>query len=369
MPRLVESPARLSRVLPVALVGHICTGAWLTSATVYFAELEHIGSIRAPAIASAAIGLSYLVSVVLAAMTSLRHLRVGLALIGLGFFVQTIWPWAGSLLVVCGLGLYRPALIAVVGRSDPNRLRAFQGYSIVMNVGYLLGGFLADLVRLNVGYGWLFAGLGFLTTLVLLGSFRLGPGVEEVPPDPLPAPPTPFPRVMAWSILTAVAVFYFVMSQVSTVFSLVAEQQTSLKAGTLGGLHGAFVLLIMWLFSVAQPSTEGPQSLVLGLGLWALALGGLAASSVPIHSGVLVLALLLMSLGEALAGPNLLALGSRLAGLGSNAYWAAATLGYWGCMAYNFGWLERGQAHHFGYVALGCAVVALLAGVARRLRP
>lgn len=234
MPMLAKSPASLSRVLPIALVAHVCTGAWLTSATVYFAELEHIGSIRAPAIASAAIGLSYLVSIVLAAMTSLRHLRVGLTLIAVGFFVQAIWPWAGSLLVVCGVGLHRPALIGVVGRSDPNRLRAFQGYNIVINVGYLLGGFLADLVRLNVGYGWLFAGLGFVMTLALLGSLRLGPS-SEVPPEPLRALSTLPTRAMVLSILTAVAVFYFVMSLVSTVFSLVAEQQTTLKAGTLGG--------------------------------------------------------------------------------------------------------------------------------------
>lgn len=368
MPALAKSPARLSRVLPIALVAHVCTGAWLTSATVYFAELEHIGSIRAPAIASAAIGLSYLVSIVLAAMTSLRHLRVGLALIALGFFVQAIWPWAGSLLVVCGVGLHRPALIGVIGRSDPNRLRAFQGYNIVINVGYLLGGFLADLVRLNVGYGWLFAGLGFVTTLALLGSLRLGPS-SEVPPEPLRALPTLPTRATVLSILTAVAVFYFVMSLVSTVFSLVAEQQTTLKAGTLGGLHGGFVLLIMALFAAAKLSTEAPRSLALGIGLWALALGLLAVSPVPVHSGLLIVALLFMSIGEALTGPNLMALGSRLAGLSSNAYWAAATLGYGGCMAYNLGWLERGQANHFGYVAIGCAVLALLAVVARRPRP
>ena len=160
-----------------------------------------------------------------------------------------------------------------------------------------------------------------------------------------------------------------VMSLVSTVFSLVAEQQTTLKAGTLGGLHGGFVLLIMALFAVAKLSPEAPRSLALGIGLWALALGVLAMSPVPVHSGLLIVALLFMSIGEALTGPNLMALGSRLAGLSSNAYWAAATLGYWGCMAYNLGWLERGQANHFGYVALGCAVLALLAVVARRLRP
>lgn len=366
MPMAVESPARLSRVLPIALLAHICTGAWLTSASVYYSAIVGIPIAKiAPAVASGAIGLSYLVSVLLATRTSLRDLRIALALVAGGLILQASWPWAGSAIAIIGFGLLRPAMLGVVGRSSPNRLRAFQHYTIVINLGYLLGGFLADAVRLSVGYFWLLLVLGSLAAVALLGSIWLGPS-ESIAPE-LPREPVATKPALAVSLLGSVAMFYFLMSLVATILSLVAEYQTSLKAGSLGGLHGGLVLLIT-LALVTKPSVEPILSLVLGLGLWGLALGGLAATRTPVPLGVLVTALILMSLGESLIGPNLMALGSRLVGFGMNAYWGAATLGYWGSMVYNFGWLDRGQARHFGYVALACGVGGLTLWLVRRGR-
>lgn len=362
MPMLAESPARLSRVLPIALLAHVCTGAWLTSASVYYSAIQPAAEI-APALASGAIGLSYLASVVLASRTSLRDLRIALALLAVGFFLQSVSPWAGSAVVIFALGIYRPAILGVVGRSDPNRIRAFKHYGIVLNLGYLLGGFLADAVRFSVGFTWLLFGLGSLATVAALGSIRLGPSESVVTKQPAASAATqPMPMVM--SLFASVAMFSFVLSLLSTTLSLVAEYQTSLKAGSLGGLHGGLVLLISLTLLAKTSPAQPVLSLVFGLGLWAVGLGGLAATRAPVPLSVLVAALALMSLGESVIGPNLMALGSRLGGLGTNAYWGAATIGYWGSMFYNLGWLYRGQARHFGLVALACGVgAALMMGI------
>lgn len=359
MPISARSPAALRWLLLVAFFTHVCTGAWVTSAAVFYASVGTLKS--APALASAAMGVSYLLSVLLSRATSMRSLRWALLLLAVGCAVESVRPWAGSIFVICGFGLLRPAFLACIGSSGTDQLRAFQLYSVVLNLGYLVGGFLVDLVRFSYGYGVLLRVLGGLAFVGLLLSLFtpafLPPAQKE----------TPVGRPPWWSaapLLAVVAGFYFALAEVATVVGLIAEAETTgdtLKAGAAGGLHGVLVLIATLVFA-ARPTLDAVEARVVGLLLWTASFLLLALVHYPTHPSWLVLSLVGVAIGESLLGPNLMALGSRLAGWASVAYWTAAALGFWANVVYNLGWLERPRTIHFGIIAAVCAggVLAVL---------
>lgn len=361
MPCVEKSPPLPWRLYAVALIAHTSTGAWITSASVVYSDLSKFG----PALASAAIGATYFVSIVFAQASSLRWVRVALASLALSFFLQAIAPWLGLLATALAFGLLRPSLLATVGRSGRNHPAVFRRYLAVINLGYLAGGFLSDLVRVRLGAVPLLAGLGILTAFSCLGTLWL-------PPEPKAADAETTSEPFRWSgaialLLAGNALCFFVLSQVATVLTVVAESQGGIRAGTFGGFHGALVLLFA-LFPFTPSSNHPMLGVVVGLTMWALAFAGLAFLP-SVNPSSLLLLLVLISIGEATMVPSLLALGATTASaIGRAYYWIAATVGFLASGIFNWGWALHGRGWHFGIIAVCSGVLAMLGLAALFLR-
>jgi hypothetical protein len=243
--------------------------------------------------------------------------------------------------------------------------RAFAVYSGLLNAGWMCGGIGADFLRFGLGWAWLFRVLAFLSILGVLVATRLKPPKTAG----TSARDTPLSGgIVSVVLILSVAVFYLASAQFVTSVPLIVEGETlplvfvglgalDLKAGTLGGLHGGFVLALT-LWQSARPGSAGsPIMLALGLLIIAASFGVLALLHYPTIPVWIVVVVAAMSLGETLSVNHMLALGSRLAGFGRSAYWIAATVGYvisgsWGMLWET--WTHRG---FFAVLALVCIVV------------
>jgi hypothetical protein len=247
--------------------------------------------------------------------------------------------------------------------------RAFAIYSVVANLAYFLGGFGADLLRRFFGWQGLF-GVGAFCTLVATAATLW-----------LREPQTTGSRhrdeaiplgLSAWGLLAAVAAYFLASAQFQTVLPLVVEAETVsggwLRAGSLGAVHGLGVLCLTLGQSARSGSEGSPMVLACGIAVIGACFWLLAILHYPTTPSWILVVVALMSAGETLVGAHMLALGSRLAGLGRSAYWLASALGYCASAVWAVKWHAMSHASFFAAVAAACVLVSLWVLLAFRKR-
>lgn len=377
MPDRVRSPAQFCLVMALALLTYICQGAWLTTVAVFLAETHP--ALPAPALASAEIGLSYLVSVLLAQWNAPRYFRLSSILIGGGLVVIYKFCWIGTLFLILGTGWIRPIFICLVRATRPARVTAnmaFGLYSVLINVGWMVGGLTTDTVRFSVGWPWVYSSVAALMLICWILSHWLAPRVGDTQESKSVGPGLSIASVCG--LLAAVVCFYLVSAQFQSVLPLLVENDTvplhvaagkiRLTAGSLAAAHGGLVLLLTLCLSIQRARISSISFLVGGVLLMALSLAVLALVSYPLGSWWVLLTVLVVSVAESCIGPSMLALGSELAGLGRNAYWLAATIGNGASALLGVGWESWSHGAYFGTLAGFCILVGvvLLSTLGRR---
>lgn len=369
MPTRARSAGQFQLLLSVSLLTAIAQGAWLTTMAVFLAE-RYPASI-VPAMASGATGLSYLLSVLLASWGGLRYLRVGVVLLALGLLLVSRVVWLGALLTILGSGWLRPVFITMVRDARPQEIsagRAFSIFTVLINVGWVIGSLAADAVRFSLGWSWLYVSMALLPMVALGLSGRIQQPAAAA--DEQRATKSAPLAAALFGLLPAVVCFYLVSAQAQSVLPLLAEAETiplhigahsvAMTAGLLAATHGGAVLLIALCLSVRQVSIGAVSLLVGGLLLLCTSLVLLAVAKYPVASSWVYLAVLVLSVGESFAAPSMMALGSKLVGLGRNAYWLAATAGYAGSALLGTAWPRWTHAGYFGLLAAFCVIVAVL---------
>ena len=377
MPDGVRSPAQFCLVMTLVLLTYICQGAWLTTVAVFLAETHP--ALPAPALASAEVGLSYLVSVLLAQWNAPRNFRLSLILIGTGLALLYRFCWAGSLLLIWGTGWIRPMFLCLVRDTRPAKLtanKAFGLYSVLINVGWMIGGLTADKVRFSVGWSWVYSSIAGLMLICWILSIWLAPRADNYPEsNSIGHNPT---VASVCGLLAAVVCFYLVSAQFQSVLPLLVENDTMplyaasgkirLTAGSLAAAHAGFVLILTLFLSIQRTRISSISFLIGGVLLMALSLTVLALVSYPLGSWWVLLTVLVVSAAESCVGPSMLALGSELVGLGRNAYWLAATIGNGASALLGVAWATWSHGTYFGSVAGFCVLVGavLISTLGRR---
>lgn len=342
-------------------------GAWLTTLSVYLES--RYSSLPASAVASALVALSYLCSVLLVGRSSARCLKYALVLISAGLSLLTVADAIGIALLIIGSGWTRPCVVAQVAAMRPPGMsvsRAFAIYTGLLNAGWMVGGVGADWLRFSLGWVWLFRALVALAVLAAIVCHRLKPVAT-----PQEQRDTPIPMgFVSWALIAAVAVFYLVSGQFIVVLPVVVEREClplivgsslfALKAGTLGGLHGAFVLILTLTQSTRPGSDGSPSMFALGLVTCAATFVLLALAHYPTTPDRIVVAVAMISIGEMFSVAHMLSLGSRLAGFARSAYWLAATAGYVLSAIWSMFWSTWSHRSFFLSLALACIVVAVV---------
>jgi len=366
MPDGVRWPAQFCLVMTLALFAYICQGAWLTTVAVFLAETHP--ALPAPALASAEIGLSYLVSVLLAQWSEPRSFRLSLLFIGSGLAILYKFCWLGTLLLILGTGWMRPIFICLVRDTRPASItanRAFGLYSVLINIGWVIGGLITDRVRFSVGWPWVYSSIAALMAIGLILSLWIEPRLDNrTAGKTVDQSPT---SMSVCGLLAAVVCFYLVSAQFQSVLPLLVENDTvplsaavgkiRLTAGSLAAAHGGFVLLMTLFLSIQGGRISSITLLIGGVLLMALALAVLAVVGYPLSSWWVVLTVLVVSAAESCVGPSMLALGSELVGLGRNAYWFAAALGNGASALLGIGWATWSHSAYFGSLAGFCFLV------------
>ena len=377
MPDGVRSPAQFRLVMTIALLTYTCQGAWLTTIAVFLAEKHP--ALPAPALASAEIGLSYLVSVLLAQWNAPHYFRLSLALIGTGLLVLYRSCWVGTLLLIWGTGWIRPIFVCLVRDTRPATVtanKAFGLYSVLINVGWMIGGLTADKIRFSIGWPWVYTSVATLMLICWVLSLWLTAQIVDRGENRSIGPSPTIASVCG--LLAAVVCFYLVSAQFQSVLPLLVENDTvplysaadriRLTAGSLAAAHGGFVLLLTLLLSIQRTGISSISFLIGGVLLMALSLAVLAFVSYPVGSWWVLLTILVVSAAESCVGPSMLALGSELVGLSRNAYWLAATIGNGASALLGVGWATWSHVMYFGTLAGFCVLVgvALLWTLGRR---
>jgi hypothetical protein len=341
----------LVSTLTASFLERLASSITTTLLAVYLTEAGWATSV-ATMTAGAVLGASYLVSVLAAPHAGARWaLSISMMLLASSFASLL----GGATLIAVGLlpiasGLYRPAIMLQLDsrRGSLGTEQVMARYLFLLNLAYLLGPVTADTLRLRVGW----AGVFVLCLVACVASLALSLATAqlvETPPTRSSAGPSPRLAV----VLAAVIVCYGLHQQTIGPLALICEVESTpmmllrhaqrLHAGGLAGLHGALVLGGMGLRMVWRWPARWPLFTGMGLVISALAFAVLAFATYPLPQNCLVLALMLLSIGETLTGPGLLALGAKLAGFRRSLYWLAAALGYlgggalsvlWGCLSH-----------------------------------
>lgn len=351
-----------SKLLACSWLASTMQSAWLVTFSVYLSE--HHPSFPASTVACAVVACSYAASVLLAPYASLRGLRSGLSLSAIGFACLTHCDILAVALVAIGSGWARPSYQRLVAALRPDTVtasRAFAIYSAVVNLAYVGGGFGADWLRVSYGWRALFGLTACATGLAALATWSIRQP-ETTNPSQVDRPiPLGF---AAWSLLAAVATYFLASAQFQTVIPLITERETfggwlSLKAGSLGAVHGFAVLCLTLVQSTRKGSEGSPVSVAGGIAAMGLCFFGLAGLHYPTHESGVLLSLLIMSAGETWAVNHMQALGSRLAGLGRSAYWLAAVVGYLVSALWSLEWHALSHRSFFLAVGAVCVLVSL----------
>lgn len=375
MPVPVVGPApRFGRTMVVAALSHVVTSTFSALLAVYL-DMHKI-----PAVATSGYALagSYLASVLLAGLAH-RGFAVPTALFLMALGAITLsgdsLVLLGGIAFVLGSGLFRVAIVVQIAQARPptmSREYAFSVYTAVVNGGYIVGPFLAELVRSHFGWLWVFvaisiiAGAAFVLS-VLLMSDSLSKGQHAHLSDTEAGGLKPGVALVV--VLLGVALFYGISQVASSNFALLVEKETlpiqalrgwSLKAGSLAALHGAMVLAGSILLSLRQSSWSGTVLACLGLALYTAVFILMAGLRYPVSQAWIVLAFAGLSAAETALGPTLLALGSRLTSRARGLYWLAAAAGYWASGSMGLLWERWSHRQYFSAVALACVVVAAL---------
>lgn len=370
MPIGVRSPAQFCLVMTLALFAYICQGAWLTTVAVFLAETHP--ALPAPVLASAEIGLSYLVSVLLAQRSEPRSFRLSLTFIGIGLASIYRFCWLGTLLLVLGTGWIRPIFVCLIRDTRPVGItanRAFGLYSVLINIGWVIGGLLTDKVRFSIGWPWVYSSIAALMAIGLIISLWLAPRLDNGPVgNTIEHRPT---ITSVCGLLAAVVCFYLVSAQFQSVLPLLVESDTvplsaavgkiRLTAGSLAAAHGGFVLLLTLFLSIQRGRISSTSLLIGGVLLMSLALAVLALVGSPVSAWWVLLTVLVVSAAESCVGPSMLALGSELVGLSRNAYWLAAAIGNGASALLGVGWATWSHGAYFGSLAGFCVLVGAVA--------
>lgn len=376
MPVPVVGPApRFGRTMVVAALSHVVTSTFSALLAVYLDRHK----IPAVSVSGYALAGSYLASVLLAGLAH-RGFAVPTALFLMALGAITLsgdsFVLLGGIAFVLGSGLFRVAIVVQIAQARPpamSREYAFSIYTAVVNGGYIVGPFLAELVRSHFGWLWVFvamsitAGAGFVLSMLLMGDTLPSNGqhahASDIESDGLK------PGVALVVVLLGVALFYGISQVASGNFALLVEKESlpiqalhgwSLKAGSLAALHGAMVLAGSILLSLRQPSWSGTILACLGLALYAAVFILMAGLRYPVSQTWIVLAFAGLSAAETAVGPTLLALGSRLTSRARGLYWLAAAAGYWVSGSMGLLWERWSHRQYFSAVALACVVVAAL---------
>ena len=349
-------------LMACSLLALTSQAAWLVTFSVYL-SLQY-PSLPASTIAGAVVAGSYLASVLLAPSASLRGLRYGLLCSAVGLACLTRSDPLAVALVAVGTGWARPSYQRLVAALRPDNMtssRAFSIYSAVVNLGYVVGGFGADWLRLSFGWGGLFGSAACATALASLATLSIREPEATSPHGsdrPIPL------GVSAWALLAAVATYFLGSAQFQTVLPLIAEHETfggwpSLRAGSLAAVHG-FAVLMLTLVQTARIGSEGsPVAVAGGIAMIGLCFVGLAGLHYPTHTIGVLLSVAVMSVGETWLSNHLQALGSRLAGLGRSAYWLAAAVGYVVSALWSIEWTTLSHRSFFLSIGAVCVLVAL----------
>jgi dipeptide/tripeptide permease len=370
MVAMARSPVRRHFILSIVASGfaYAVNATYTSLLAVYLHDTEA----KAPALSLSAliIGTSFLMSVFLASIADRRpSFPVALALLSLGAASLTYSAKVGFLLIILGTGLLRPAIMSRIAKARPegmSREQAFRFLVGTINLAYIAGPLLADELRFRAGWYWVHISMAAIAGLAaLFGVARIGRERPEASPQ------RDIKRInrLLLVILVAVTLFYGIAAQCTGALSLLVEQDTTplsigpwtyvLHAGGLAAVHGLLVLAGSFICRLRSTISSATLS-VLGLVVYSAAFALLGGIGYPASQWWLIAAFILLSAGETIVSPSLLAFGSRIAGGRRGLYWLASGAGYGIGGAVGVLWERWSHASYFGTIAGACLVVASL---------
>jgi len=338
----------------------------------------------------------------------------GHATLFLGNHEDTVVLWSALWLVATGTGLLKPAMPCLVssfyGQDRVRRDQAFKYYYMMINIGGMVGPFVAGIIQINWGFDWAFlwAGLGMSVALIVLVLARpLVPRVERGRPgracDGVPEPPDPIAldakrlRVNLFA-LSVLFMLFLVWALAYGVFAGSATTELignfyvdrkvfgwEIPAAAMNSIEPAIIVLaapvvavgLAWMarrgrfpHSIYQMAVGGLLSClaVLFLGWLAMSIPAGATSAPVIGLAAFVGAYAFMSVGEVLISPVYMAVITRLAPRRQQATWQGAVLLGIGLLAFGTSrigaYAERDGGIHrvetfmwTGGIALGIAII------------
>ena len=366
-PGNTHEPTR-SLLFASAALERLASSVVISLLAVYLSEKGFSPSLAATT-AGVVLGASYLTSVLAARFAGNRWtLPVSTTLLCVAFLALYYRVHIVALTVLpLAIGTYRPAIAVQIEnrRGSLSATQAMARYLFLLNFSYLLGPVLADLLRMR--HGW----AGVFTLCLGAAVAALGLSVRAAQKTKVQlssAEATPNAQLAA--ALSMVAVYYGLQQQAVGPLALACENESTpllflnhsvrLHAGALAGLHGAFVLFGMALMALVRTRLPWALATTLGLSVSSLGFLLLALFPYPISQSWLVLAFLLLSIGETIVAPGVMVLGATLSGFKRSLYWLAAGLGYWGGGALSALW---GQVTHRSYLLFIVCCCLVSAGV------
>ena len=264
----------------------------------------------------------------------------GIVALGMANETTVIVP---MVLAGVGVGLYRPSVQAAAAASfghpaEHLRNALFVLMWAVMNLGAIVAPLVSQTVRMNFSYGHLFHLFGGV--LLLSALFAGGLGVVMLvfrgAPSEAPAPSQRFHTPV---LLLAIGLVVLVLvpwtgygALISIQMMSIADLSPSLDLDLLFNLNPAVVmitsvLLLPVLLILHFARVQLPTLVIVGVGLLLIGIGAVPLLLAPMFgpAPLLLVAIVVMAVGETLAGPLLI---SRLAG---DQHWRLATLvvGVW----------------------------------------
>lgn len=236
-------------------------------------------------------------------------LATGFFFIGLQYLKTFEFLCIGIFLTMCVADMFRPAsFVAMSAYSKPeNKTRSVTLIRLAINLGFSAGPAVGGLIITHLNYSGLFWVDGItciLATFVLLKVLhpkkaKIQDEIKHIKPE---SAYRDFPFVVFFIAMVLFSIVFFQYFSVMPIYYREAHQLSELQVGLILGGNGLFIFLlemplIKWL--------ERTKNTKVGLVLFGVFLTGLSILVLNFTnwSGILILGILLMTIGEMIAFP------------------------------------------------------------------
>ncbi|WP_299889280.1 MFS transporter [uncultured Lacinutrix sp.] len=236
-------------------------------------------------------------------------LATGFLFIGLQYLTTFKSLCIGIFFTMCVADMFRPAsFVAMSAYSKPeNKTRSVTLIRLAINLGFSAGPAVGGLIITHLSYGGLFWVDGITCILATLVLFNvLNPKTAKIQDDIIVKNPKSayrdIPFLIFFGAMVLFAIVFFQYFSAMPIYYREAHELSELQVGLLLGANGLFIFLfemplIKWL--------EKTKNTKVGLILFGAFLTGLSLIVLNITewSGILIIGMLLMTIGEMIAFP------------------------------------------------------------------